>query len=221
MFDLLRHPHSFCCCDCPPLANTIWTRSSAEHNLLTGQEFSNLPSKDCKTEGGVNCSPRSGKNNKPPRTKSRTTSDRSPPISKSSSSEQAKASSSGMISKNTSRKRSLEGACDADFEALEREYKSAFEKAEEWELSMYEHYSRGDCLNISSMMAYHKNVERGFARCNDENLYASIRREDADGRLFNEAMRGFELAKPCMKLGPIIWKRNAMLKYRGRVGGSN
>jgi hypothetical protein len=199
--------------ECRPLsANTISTRSTAEHKILTHQEFTNPSVKDCGTEGGLNHSFRSGKNRKLPKSKPRTTLDRSPLASKSRSSEETKVSSGGLISKNTSRKRSFEGGGKTDFEALEREYRSAMEKAKEWELSMYERYSRNDYLKISSMIAYHENVERGFARCNDENHYASIRREDADGRLLSEALLGFELAKPYMKLGPIIWKQKAILK---------
>lgn len=117
------------------------------------------------------------------------------------------------MSKQTSSKRSFEGDDEMEFKALERQYHSAMKKAGEWELSMRGRYSRNDTLKIVSMMAYLKNVERGFAQCNDENHYASIRREDVDGRLFSEAIRGFELAKEYMKLGPIIWKRNAMLKF--------
>ena len=101
-----------------------------------------------------------------------------------------------------------------DFKTLEREYRSAIEKAKEWELSLYKRYSIDDCLNIESMIAYLKNIERGFARYNGDNHYASIRREDADGRLFSKAMLGFELSKPYMKLGLIIWKRNAMLNKK-------
>jgi hypothetical protein len=185
---------------------------------LTHQEFTNLSVKDCRTEGGLNHSFPSGKNSKPPKTKSNSTLDRLPLLSKSGSSEETKISSGDLISKNTSKKRSFVGGGKTDFEALEREYHSAMEESRKWELLMYDHYSRDDYLKIVSMIAYLKNVERGFAWCNDENHYASIRREDVDGRLFNEAMRGFELAKRYMKLGPIIWKWKATLECK-RVRG--
>ena len=58
-------------------ANTISTRCTAEHRMSTEEAYIGLSSNGCGTEGGLNHSFRSGRNSKPPETKSRTTLDSS------------------------------------------------------------------------------------------------------------------------------------------------
>ena len=171
-----------------------------------------LSAKGCGTEGGLDPNFRSGRKVIQRKVKSTTISNKLPPLSKHDSSGESKASSDDLNSNDLCKKRSFEGVSEIDFEELECEFRSAVEKARVWELSMIERYSSDDVLKIGSMLSYLKNIESGFARYNDENHYASIRRADIDGHLFDEAMCGFELAKKYLQLGPVIWKRNARMK---------
>ena len=170
-----------------------------------------LSAKGCGTEGGSDPNCRSGRKIIQRKVKSTTISNKSPPLSKHDSSGESKASSDDLNFNDLCKKRSF-GVSEIDFEALECEFRSALDKARVWELSMIERHSDDDVLKIGSMLSYLKNIESGFARYNDENHYASIRRADIDGRLLDEAMCGFELAKKYLQLGPVIWKRNARIK---------
>lgn len=72
------------------------------------------------------------------------------------------------------------------FDLLNPEYKAAREKAREWEHYVYGKFNKTDQLSIMGMLAYLKNMERGFGRYSDENTYASVRENDASGRLFED-----------------------------------
>ena len=64
-------------------------------------------------------------------------------------------------------------------------------------------------MSIMGILAYLENVERGFGRYNNEKVYASARKDDVSGELFEEATRGFELSKKYIALAPLIWNLNA------------
>ena len=104
------------------------------------------------------------------------------------------------------------------FELLNNEYEIARSEAKKWGLMVYEKYINGEQYLIMGMLAYLENIERGFGKHNDEKQYANIRKNDTSGRLFAETLRGFELSKKYISIGPIIWQMKAREMMTKRNG---
>ena len=64
-------------------------------------------------------------------------------------------------------------------------------------------------------------IERGFGKYNDEKQYANIRKNGTSGRLFAETLRGFELSKKYISIGPIIWQMKAREMMTKRNGNKS
>ena len=63
----------------------------------------------------------------------------------------------------------------------------------EWETGLKSRYTEDEVISIMNMLSYWDNKHRGYGKLNDEELYLEERKEDADNRLFEEAMRGLSL----------------------------
>ena len=68
-----------------------------------------------------------------------------------------------------------------------------YQNASAWELSVESRYTEDEVVSIMNMLSYWDNKHRGYGKHNDEQLYLEERTEDADNRLFDEAMRGLSL----------------------------
>jgi len=82
----------------------------------------------------------------------------------------------------------------------QRQHKEAMRCAHDWELGLEAIYTEDEIVTIMNFLSYYDNAERGFGHRNDERLYQSERREDVDGKLHEEALKGFELHKRCNQL---------------------
>ena len=113
------------------------------------------------------------------------------------------ASSRGLNFNATRSKRSLTVQHDA-----------AMKDANDWEDEVDRQYNEEDALTIMSILSYFENIERGFGHLNDELMFKSERQSDVHGVLFEEATKGFELAKKCIHL-------RAQLRKVRRIGSEN
>jgi hypothetical protein len=117
---------------------------------------------------------------------------------KTNSSRANKAYSSDLSSKDTRNKPKP----DLHKESINEDLENARKLASEWELNVDKLYGEEEVITIFNLLNYHGNVDRGFARANDEQLYQSELKKDIDGILFVEAMRGLEFERGWRK----IWK---------------
>ena len=125
------------------------------------------------------------------------------PKSNDASSEGSKESLKSLTITDISKKRSLE-VDETYFDTLIVEYDVARSRAREWVLHVYSTFSKGDQHSIMGILAYLENVERGFGRYNNENIYASVRKDDISGQFYEEASRGFEFSKQYIALAPLV-----------------
>lgn len=105
--------------------------------------------------------------------------------------------SKGSNFKDSRSKRKLDST-EEDEE--EKEIKIAFDANVDWEINLESVYSEEEIISIINMLSYHTNVDNGFGRANDESLYRSEKRNDINGTLFDEAMRGLQLERKWKEL---------------------
>ena len=94
------------------------------------------------------------------------------------------------------------------------QHDAAMKDANDWEDEVDRQYNEEDALTIMSILSYFENIERGFGHLNDELMFKSERQSDVHGVLFEEATKGFELAKKCIHL-------RAQLRKVRRIGTEN
>ena len=59
-----------------------------------------------------------------------------------------------------------------------------------WENSVREKYRNDEYICIIHMLTYHLNIYQGFDDCNDENVYAEIKKLDENNKWLNSALDG-------------------------------
>ena len=91
-------------------------------------------------------------------------------------------------------------------DSLTVQHDAAMKNANDWEDGVDRQYNEEDALTIMSMMSYFENIERGFGHLNDELMFKSERQSDVHGVLYEEATKGFELAKRCIHLRALLRK---------------
>ena len=87
---------------------------------------------------------------------------------------------------------------------LEDEYAAVTKAANLWELDVEARYCEDEILSIMGMLSYLENIERGFGHLNDEALFKDERQADSDGKLYEEAVKGFEHFKKCIQLRRLL-----------------
>lgn len=182
---------------------TMSTQCTAAIMESTGPAFTDLSVKDYALGDGKEVNTLYGRKKRQPEKRSSMTSKLLLPKSSIASLKGSKESLKNLTITNLSKKRSL----DVDrtyFDTLSAEYDAARSRAREWELHVYSTFSKRDQFSIMGILAYLENIERGFGRYNNEKVYASVRKDDISGQLFEEASRGFEFSKQYIALAPLV-----------------
>ena len=185
---------------CLPIsANTITTQCTVENTASTTRTCTVLSVSDLSTEGGTNLKSQCGRKIIPTDKWSQMTSKQSQMKSKTAFSSVRTASSRGLNFNATRSKRSFEEAI-SESDSLTVQHDAAMKDANDWEDEVDRQYNEEDALTIMSILSYFENIERGFGHLNDELMFKSERQSDVHGVLFEEATKGFELAKKCIHL---------------------
>ena len=173
---------------------TISTQCTVENTASTTRTCTVLSVSDLSTEGGTNLKSQCGRKIIPTDKWSQMTSKQSQMKSKTAFSSVRTASSRGLNFNATRSKRSFES------DSLTVQHDAAMKDANNWEDEVDRQYNEEDALTIMSILSYFENIERGFGHLNDELMFKSERQSDVHGVLFEEATKGFELAKNCIHL---------------------
>ena len=183
--------------------STMSTQSTAALMESTGPVFTDLSAKDYILGDGKEVNTLYGRKKGQPERRSLMTSKILLPKSNIASLKGSKESLKNLTITNLSKKRLLE-VDKTYFDTLNAEYDAARSRAREWELHVYSKFSKRDQFSIMGILAYLENIERGFGRYNNEKVYASVRKDDISGQLFEEASRGFEFSKEYIALAPLV-----------------
>ena len=191
---------------CLPIsANTISTQCTVENMASTTQTCTVLSVSDLSTEDGTNLKSQCGRRIIPIGKWSQMTSKQSQMNSKTAFSSVRTASSRVLNFSATRSKRSFEEAT-SESDSLTVQHDAAMKNANDWEDGVDRQYNEEDALTIMSMLSYFENIERGFGHLNDELMFKSERQSDVHGVLYEEATKGFELAKRCIHLRALLRK---------------
>ena len=93
------------------------------------------------------------------------------------------------------------------------DYKTAIKASADWEMYLNCHYDNEEVLSIMGMLSYLVNCERGFGHMNNEHLFKEERDNDTTGKLYEEALKGFEFSKRCISIKSANGKSKFPWKY--------
>lgn len=91
---------------------------------------------------------------------------------------------------------------------LEKQYWIVGKKSVGHGRQLKSRYNKREMFCIEQMLAYLKNQWNRFGKCNDENCFQDIRKEDATGQLYKEAQDWFEIAKEYLIIDKQICELN-------------
>lgn len=94
-----------------------------------------------------------------------------------------------------------------------KEYFEALQASGDWEMYVESHYDEEEIFSIMGMLSYLENCERGFGHLNDEKLFQDEIQSDKSGKLYKEALKGFELSKKYINLAHVNKKLKLSWKY--------
>jgi hypothetical protein len=93
------------------------------------------------------------------------------------------------------------------------EYIAALQASGDWEMYVDSYYEEEEAISIIGILSYLENRERGFGHLNDEKLFQDEIQADKTGKLYKEALKGFEFSKKYISLAHVNKKMKFSWKY--------